>query len=328
MRATRILMVLAVLCGFMTVFTMPGMAADVITLKWGHIYPSVSEVHEAVILAGELMEARSKGKIKLEIFPGAQLGKLLDEIENTKMGTQDIAFTWGGISRYCPAFKLFNFPFLYRSHAHLYNVINSSLGKEVIQDYLLEKHGLRVVGMLYGGARNLTTTEKYPVKSPADMKGVRLRVPDDPTWIKAWGMIGAKVTTFPWDELYLALKQGVVDAEENPLPSIRAMKFYEVQKNIILTEHVYTYEVVMMNEKKFQSMGKDLQKILIDSINDARLWSVAKIEEATRANAKFFKEKGLNIVSIDKDEWLKAFSGAPALFEGGEEMYKKIQAID
>ena len=223
---------------------------------------------------------------------------------------------------------MFNFPFLYRDQYHLYKVFNSALGKEKIHNYLLEKHGLRVVGMLYAGARNLTTGEQYPVKSPRDMAGVRLRTPDDPTWIKSWGFIGARVTTFPWGELYMALKYGIVDAQENPLPSIRAMKFYEVQKNIILTEHVYTYEVILMNEQKFQSLGKDLQKILIDSINEARLWSLAKIDEATRVDAKYFKDQGLNVVPINKAEWIEAFSGAPALFEGGAEMYKKIQEIE
>jgi tripartite ATP-independent transporter DctP family solute receptor len=311
-------------------FTGPGTAISgkAVALKWGHIYPVTSEIHEAVALANHLIQQRSNGKLKVDIFPGAQLGGMLDEVENTKMGMQDLAMTWGGLSRYCPSFKLFNFPFLYRDQHHLYNVFNSDIGQKEIHDYLLEKHGLRIVGMLYAGARNLTTTDKYPVKSPSDMKGVRLRTPDDPTWIKAWGSIGAKVTSFPWGELYMALKQGVVDAQENPLPSIRAMKFYEVQKNIILTEHVYTYEVIMMNEKKFQSLGKDFQKVLLDSVEDARLWSLAKIEEATRVNAKYFKEQGLNIVPIDKAEWIEAFSGAPALFEGGAKMYKKIQAID
>lgn len=304
------------------------MSADTTVLKWGHIYPVTSEIHQAVELANNLIQQRSNGKLKVDIFPGEQLGSSIDEVENTKMGTQDMAMTWGGLSRYCPQFKLFNFPFLYRDQHHLYNVFNSELGKKEIKDYLLEKHGLRIVGMLYAGARNLTTSEKYPINSPSDMQGVRLRTPDDPTWIKAWGSIGAKVTTFPWGELYMALKQGVVDAQENPLPSIRAMKFYEVQKNIILTEHVYTYEVIMMNEKKFQKLNKDMQKILLDSLDDARLWSLSKIDEATRVNAQYFKDLGLNVVPINKAEWIKAFSGAPALFEGGAEMYKTIQSID
>lgn len=320
--------VVSIAVSILLLFSTSGQAGKTFELKWGHIYPTTSEVHQAVSLAGELMASRSNGQLKLLIYPGAQLGALLDEVENTKLGSQDLAMTWGGISRYCPTFKLFNFPFLYRSHGHQYNVINSDLGKEVIQNYLLEKHGLRVVGMLYAGARNLTTSEKYPVKHPQDTKGIRLRVPDDPTWVKCWQTLGVKVTTFPWGELYMALKQGVVDAQENPLTSIRAMKFYEVQKNIILTEHVYTYEVIMMNDKKFQSLGKELQDILIKSINDSRLWSIAKIEEETKKNAIFFKERGLNVVPIEKAEWLEAFSKAPSLFEGGEQMYKKIQAIE
>ncbi len=105
------------------------------------------------------------------------------------------------------------------------------------------------------------------------------------------------------------------------------MKFYEVQKNIILTEHVIDYPFVMINEAKFQKLGKELQDILINSINDARLFAygIAKQEEAK--NLEFFKEEGLNIITIEKEEWMKAFSGTPDLFEGGREMYDKIQEV-
>lgn len=305
-----------------------GMVEAKTTLKFGTIYPTTAEVHQAVVIGGELMQQRSGGEIELKVYPSEQLGKLLDQIENVKNGTQDFAMTWGGLSRFCPTFQLFNFPFLYRDAQHVYDVVFGELGQKEIGQCLLDKHGLRMVGGIYAGARDLSTSEKFPVKVPSDMNGVRLRTPDDPTWLKSWAhATGAKVSTFPWGELYMALKQGIVDAQENPLPSIRAMKFYEVQKNILLTEHVFNTEIVLMSDKKFQNLGKDLQKVVLSSLEDAYIWSRAKIDIETSKNARFFAEQGINIVPVDRAVWQKAFADAPSLFEGGKAMYEKIQAV-
>jgi len=304
----------------------PGAAEKQIVLKFGHIFTPTSAVHKTVALAGELIEHRSKGKLKLDIYPGAQLGKMLDEIEGVKMGTQDLTPCWG-IDRFCPEFSLFNYPFIFRDEQHLYKVVNGPLGKKYIEENMLKRHGIRFVGMIYHGVRMLTTNEKNPVKTPEDVKGLRLRTPDITAWIKSWQSIGANVTAFAWGELYMALKQGIVDAQENPLASIHAMKFYEVQKNIVLTGHIIDYPFVMMNDKKFQKLGKELQDILIQAFEDARLFSIGLTKEEEHENINFFKEKGLNIVEIDKEEWRKAFSKAPDLFKGGREVYEQIQAV-
>jgi len=191
----------------------------------------------------------------------------------------------------------------------------------------MKRHGIRIVGMIYHGVRMLTTNEKNPVTHPADVKGLRLRTPDITAWIKSWQSVGANVTAFAWGELYMALKQGIVDAQENPLASIRSMKFYEVQKNIILTGHIIDYPFVMINEKKFQELGKELQDILIQAFEDARLYSIGLTKKEEAENIEFFKEKGLNIVKIDKAEWQNAFSKAPDLFENGREVYDQIQKV-
>lgn len=303
------------------------LAEETIVLKYGHIWVSGHGMDKAVLLAGELIEQRSNGRLKLEVYPGGQLGPQFDEMENVKLGLQDMTMVYG-IDRYCLDFTTFNLPFVFRDEFHQYNVcMQSELSEKYVKNYMLEKHGIRIIGMLYHGARMLTTNEANPVKSPADVKGLKLRTPDITAWIKAWQSVGANVTAFPWGELYLALRQGIVDAQENPLTSIRDMKFYEVQANIILTEHIIDYPFVMINEKKYQSLGEELQEILIRSFEDARLFSYAIAKTEENRNLEYFKEQGLNIVEIDKDEWIKAFGGAPDMFEGGREIYNKIQAI-
>jgi len=306
--------------------TASGMAEKPVVLKFGHIFTPTSAIHHTVALAAELMDHRSNGRLKMNIYPGAQLGKMLDQVEGTKMGTQDLTVTWG-IDRFCPEFSLFNYPFVFRDEHHLYRVLNSELGQKYVKDKMLQRHGIRIVGMIYHGVRMLTTNEKNPVTKPEDVKGLRLRTPDITGWIKAWQSIEANVTAFAWGELYMALKQGIVDAQENPLASIRSMKFYEVQKNIILTGHIIDYPFVMINDKKFQSLGKEFQDILVKAFEDVRYYSVGLTKEEANENIKFFQEKGLNIVTVDREEWRKAFSKAPDLFKGGREVYNKVQAI-
>ena len=307
-------------------FTASGMAEKPIVLKFGHIHTSTSSMHHTIALAAELIDHRSKGKLKMDIYPGGQLGKMLDQVEGVKMGTQDLTTT-SGIDRFCPEYSLFNYPFVFRDENHLYRVVNSELGQKYIKDKMMQRHGIRIIGMIYHGVRMLTTNEKNPVNKPEDVKGLRLRTPDITAWIKSWQSVDANVTAFAWGELYMAMKQGIVDAQENPLASIRSMKFYEVQKNIILTGHIIAYPFIMINDKKFQSLGKELQDILVQAFEDARHYSVGRTKEEANENIKFFKEKGLNIVNVDKEEWQKAFSKAPDLFKGGREVYNKIQAI-
>ena len=297
-----------------------------VVLKLGHIFTPTSAMHLSAQLAADLVEIRSKGQLKIQIFPGAQLGAMLDEVEGVKMGTQDITMVWG-IDRFCPEFSLFNYPFVFRDEKHLYDVCMGPLGQEYIQQNMLKRHGIRIIGMIYHGVRMLTTDEKHPVNKPEDVKGLRLRTPDITAWIKSWQSVGAKVTAFPWGELYMALKQGVVDAQENPLASIRSMKFYEVQKNIILTGHIIDYPFVMINDKKFQSLGKELQDMLLQAFNDARYYSIGKVRREEHDNLKFFKERGLNLVEANQAQWQKAFSKAPDLFEGGRQVYDKIQTV-
>lgn len=302
-------------------------AADPIVLKYGHIWPSETRMNRAVLLAAQAIDKNSNGKLKVQVYPGAQLGDQFSEMDNVKTGAQDMTMVYG-IDRYCPNFTLFNTPFVFTDESHQYKVaMQSELSEKMVKSYMIDKHNIRLIGMLYHGPRMLTTNAAHPVKRPADVKGLKLRTPDITAWIKSWQSVGANVTAFPWEELYLALMQGIVEAQENPLSSIRDMKFYEVQKNIILTGHIIDYPFVMINEKKYQSLGKELQEILVKAFEEARQYSLKEGKKEEQANLEFFKQKGLNVVEINKAEWLQAFSKTPELFENGREMYNKIQAV-
>lgn len=297
-----------------------------IVLKYGHIWAAATRMNKAVLLAADIVKERTKGAVEIKVYPGEQLGSQMDEIENVKQGSQDFTMVYG-IDRYCPDFSLFNTPFVFRDADHQYKVcMESKFAKDLVHKHMIEKHGIRLLNMYYHGPRMLTTSAARPVKTPADVKGLKLRCPDITAWIDAWQGVGANVTAFPWGELYLALKQGIVDAQENPLGSIRDMKFYEVQKSVVLTEHIIDYPFVMINEKKWQSLKK-YQKIILDAFEEGRQYTINEGKEEERECLEFFKSKGLDIVEINKSEWLKAFSGAPDKYKNGREMYNQIQAI-
>jgi tripartite ATP-independent transporter DctP family solute receptor len=301
------------------------LAKDIV-LKLGHIFTPTSAIAECTQMVADLVKLRSNGSLKIEIFPGGQLGAQLDEVEGVKMGTQDITIL-GAIDRFAPNFTMFNLPFMYRDMDHCYDVLTGPLGKKYILDDLVERHGIYVPGFFYFGVRMLTTDAKHPVTKPEDVKGIKLRTPDMKAWIKSWQSIGANVTAFPWGELYMALKQGVVEAQENPLPAIRDMKFYEVQKNIILTKHIYDYTFILMNNKKWKSLDKNQQDILVQALKAGLYYSRGRIAREEAVNVNFFKKEGINIVEVDTAEWQKAFSKAPDLFEGGREIYEKVQDV-
>jgi tripartite ATP-independent transporter DctP family solute receptor len=281
------------------------LAKDIV-LKLGHIFTPTSAIAECTQMVADLVKLRSNGSLKIEIFPGGQLGAQLDEVEGVKMGTQDITIL-GAIDRFAPNFTMFNLPFMYRDMDHCYDVLTGPLGKKYILDDLVKRHGIYVPGFFYFGVRMLTTDAKHPVTKPEDVKGIKLRTPDMKAWIKSWQSIGANVTAFPWGELYMALKQGVVEAQENPLPAIRDMKFYEVQKNIILTKHIYDYTFILMNNKKWKSLDKNQQDILVQALKAGLYYSRGRIAREEAVNVNFFKKEGINIVEVDTAEWQKAF---------------------
>jgi len=307
-------------------------AADVaslepITLIWGHIWAADTRMDKAVQMVAQLVEERSGGSLKIDDFPGEQLGAQMDEMENVKQGTQDITMVYG-IDRYCPSFTLFNTPFIFRDSEHQYKVcMESDLTEDLVRNYMINEHGIRLMNMFYHGPRMLTTNEANPVEHPADVKGLKLRCPDITAWVDAWSAVGANVTAMAWGELYLALKQGIVDAQENPLGSINDMKFYEVQKNVILTEHIIDYPFVMINESKWQSLGEERQQILLDAIEEARQFTIEEGKKEEQEKLDFFKAEGLNIVEVDKQEWIDAFSMMPDKYENGRDIYNAIQEV-
>ena len=230
-------------------------AAQQVTIRWGDVvggtHPSVQMIDR---IAAEAKE-KSGGRIVIQSFAGGQLGGSRDMIDAVANGAQQMV-TEGAANfgAWVPSISVVEAPYIWRDAAHLDKAMNGPIGGE-FNDTLVKARGMRILGTTYYGTRHITTTSKE-VKSPADMVGLKLRVPENDVFkamAEAWG---AKPTPMNFGELYLALKQGVVDGQENPLPTIKSGKFDEVQKYLVLSAHIITPRLVVINEAFWQGLSR------------------------------------------------------------------------
>lgn len=215
------------------------------------------------------VEKRSNGKVTVEVYTDAQLGGSADEMIG---GCQTGAFefitlnqgSWGG---YTDAFMPFNFPFLFPNEEVAFAFMDGEQGDYITQK-IIDDTGIRVLCYYDMGFRHLTT-KNTPVHTADDMVGLKLRTQNDPYQIAAMEALGAAVTTVAYSELFSALQQGLVDAQENPLSNIVVNKYYEVQNYLTLTGHTYTLTTMAINEDVFQSFSPDLQALMLEVAEDA-----------------------------------------------------------
>ena len=207
-------------------------------LKWAHVYETSEPYHKYSVWAGEEIKKRTDGRYEIQVFPASSLGKESDINQGLTLGTVDIILTGASFAgRSYPPLAVSYFPFIFRDADHLLKYAKSDVFKELAKGYD-DKTGNHITALTYYGARDVTSNAAHPVAKPEDMKGLKIRVPDAPAYLAFPKALGANPTPIAFAEVYLALQNGTVDAQENPLPTIEAKKFYEVQKNISLTGHI------------------------------------------------------------------------------------------
>jgi len=298
-----------------------------IVLKWGHSYPPDHPSNMGAKRMAEVVAAKTGGKIKIDLYPGGQLGTDKDNIEGTIMGTQDMLLIGsGGISQFSPRLGIGECPYIWRDIDHMNKVMDGPVGDEM-RDDLLKGRGLRILAVFYYGRRQLTANK--PITKPEEMKGFKLRTPQVPVIMemaKAWG---ATPTPLNIGELYLALKTGVVDGQENPTPTINGFKFYEAQKYLMLTEHIITPLPMIINERVWRGLTPDSQKIMLAAAQEARELNNKLMLEQEDAFLDGFKKAGMTIVKPDVEAFRKASAGVAGSFEGiwGKGLYEKIVNI-
>jgi tripartite ATP-independent transporter DctP family solute receptor len=305
----------------------PFAVAQEVTLRWGDVVPATHPSVQMIERIAADVKAKSGGRIAIQAFPGGQLGSSRDMIEAVANGTQQIV-TEGAANfgAWVPSISVVESPYIWRDADHLVKAMAGPVGR-AFNDELVAKRGMRILGTTYYGTRHLTTSSKQ-VKTPADLTGFKLRVPENDVFkamAEAWG---AKPTPMNFGELYLALKQGAVDGQENPLPTIKSGKFDEVQKYLVLTGHIITPRLVVVNEAFWKGLRPADQKIIEDAVAAGIAWQNAELVRQEKELLETFAKAGMTVVPVDVETFRKpVVSAVVPKFEAkwGKGTYEKLQ---
>ena len=290
-------------------------AQQPIVMRWGDV---VAGGHPQVMMIERVaadVKAKTNGRIDIQGFPNGQMGGSRDMIESVSNGTQQLV-TEGAANfgAWIPSISVTEAPFIWKNPAHLINALNGPL-LEKYNEQLIKARGMRILGAVYYGTRHLTTSNRE-VKTVEDAKGLKVRVPENDVFKAMAESWGAKPTPMNFNELYLALKTGTVDGQENPLPTIKSGKFHEVQKFIILTGHIMTPRLVVVNEAFWQKIPATDRKVVEDALKTHMAWADAEIQKQEVALLDEFKAAGVTIVQPDVESFRKAtMAVVPAKFE-------------
>ncbi|MDQ6685598.1 MAG: sialic acid TRAP transporter substrate-binding protein SiaP [Pseudomonadota bacterium] len=275
-------------------------------LKWAHVYETSEPYHKWSVWAGDEIKKRTSGRYEIQVFPASSLGKESDINQGLTLGTVDIILTGASFAgRTYPPLAVTYFPFIFRDAEHMLKYAKSDVFKELTQGYD-EKSGNHVTALTYYGARDVTSNAAHPVRTPEDMKGLKIRVPDAPAYLAFPKALGANPTPIAFAEVYLALQNGTVDAQENPLPTIEAKKFYEVQKNISLTGHIIDSLLTVVSGQTWGKLSAADKKIFGEVMAEAADKAGRDIAASEERLVEEFKKKGNNVIVVDKNAFRAA----------------------
>ena len=240
-----------------------GVQAGPTVIKLAHVDPEdvyISKKGAAARVFKDIVEAESSGAIEVQLFPAGQLGGERELIESTKLGTIQMSMVSGAIAGYFKPAMVLDIPYLFSSAPVAWKVLDGPFGQE-LGDAILKKTGMRVLAYGETGFRNFTNS-KRPIKSPADLKGLKIRVMETPLYVTMVKSLGAAPTPISWPEVYTSLQQKVVDGQENPVSVILQANFSEVQKYLTLDGHTYGADFILINDRFYQKLSADQRGII------------------------------------------------------------------
>ncbi len=274
------------------------------------------------------VKEKSGGKIEVQVFPSSQLGNDKDMLQKMKLGQIDFFLPSSIMSSVTPEFGVFDMPYIIKDREHAARVM-AKMGDSVFRP-AAEAKGVKILGFWENGFRQITNNVRQIVK-PDDLKGVKLRTPRGEWRVKMFQSYGANPSPMAFSEVFTALKTGVMDGQENPLINVWSAKFYEVQKYLSMTGHVYIPAYIVTSPNTFKSWPADVQKVIAET--------AAEMESFAREAGKKFdddllgklKEKGMAVNEADKEAFVEASKGIYEEFgtsvEGGKALIDQISAL-
>ncbi len=291
-----------------------GPVSDVTVLKLGHALDTGHVVHKGMLHMAAQLEKYSGGEMKIEIYPSGQLGSERELVELLQIGSLAMTkVSSSPLESFVPEMKVFSLPYVFRDHAHYKKVLASDIGKSL----LLAPEEVRLRGMGYydAGSRSFYTTDKA-IHSPADLKGLKIRVQKSETSMKMIAAMGGAATPISWGELYTALQQGVVDGAENNPPSLFLSRQYEVCKYYILDEHTAVPDILLMSLHIWNGLSPEQKGWLQQAVDDSVLYQGQLWETASNDALAAIEASGVEIIRPDKTPFKAAVEDMKAQYNG------------
>jgi len=331
-RKLEIILVVFVL---VLVFSCVTVSAADVKLTWSSISVPGDAHTEAMKVFKEEVESLSAGHITVDLYIAGAIYTQEGELAAVREGTLDMAYysaSW--FAEFVPYVSMIGAVYTFSGFKHMDRVLNGEIGERIFDD-VAQKTGVRPLAAFYLGTRQLNVVEKVgPVRTPEDMKGVKLRTPASPAWIALGKALGGNPTPMSFGEVYMGLKTGAIEGQDNPLPTDKNAKFYEVTKYIILTDHVVNSVWPTINEKKWQSLSEIDQLVIRMAIEKARKFCAETNLKAESELCDFFREQGLIIIEDPDKEAFAAYAKNSYATESKDiskdwdmELYEEIQAL-
>lgn len=269
---------------------------DALVLKFGHVLAPDHPYQLGAEKFKEILESSAPEPVRVEIYHSSQLGSERDLTEGLQLGSIDLAIAPGTIGSFEPMMKLLDLPYIFRDREHAYKVLDGEIGKQLAA--ALPEKNLRLLAYWENGFRHITNSKK-PIVTPSDLEGIKIRVPENATYVDTFNNWNANVTTMAFGELYTALQQKTVDGQENPLALIATNKFYETQKYLSLSGHFYGPAQLLISEITWQKLSPEMQEAVQKAAEEARDYERQILKDRDEEYLQKLKDEGMEVNEVD-----------------------------
>ncbi len=268
-------------------------AADKFTMRVAHYFPPSHPAHKTLEFLKANVEKDSQGKLEVLVFPNSQLGNEETFIDSIKRGIVQMAVSGGLVKKDEIKLALVEPPFVFETWKQVKAAYTGPIGKKIVGDYT-KKTGVMIVGYSVNGFREVSCN--FPLESMADFKKMKIRVPTNEIYVKMFEGFGTTTVMMPMGEIYTALETKVVDGQDNPYSTVKAAAWFEVQKYILESRHMFVANPWLVNKKFFDGLPADLQKVFMDNVDKAIDYNWKISEEDDLESKKFMESKGIKII--------------------------------
>lgn len=320
-RPIAVLLVIAALFGC-------GQSDDVIVLKLAHSLDTGHAVHRGMVHMAERLNEISAGQMRIDIYPSGQLGGERETVELVQIGSLAMTkVSTSPLESFVPAMQIFSIPYVFRDREHFFKVLDSEIGHELLES--TEVARLRGLGYYDAGSRSFYTNEK-PIRTPADLSGLKIRVQKSQTSVKMVAALGGSATPISWGELYTALQQGVVDGAENNPPSFYLSRHYEISKYYSLDEHTSVPDILLVSSRIWHELTPQQQVWLQQAVDDSVAYQRILWAQATQEALSAVRAAGVEVIHPDKTPFQEAVREMKAAYSGTAvgELLSRIESVE